>query len=216
MVSISPSPTLYLASTSPRRHQLLAQLGVFFHPLPPPDGQWCDETPFPDESPTAHVERLALTKAAEAHRYLRRSHPALPLLTLAADTIVTIDGLILGKPRDAEEARATLQRLSGRTHAVLTAVALTDGKQIHRALSVAHVSFAPLPPAWIDAYIASGEPFDKAGAYGYQGAAAAFIPRIDGSASGIIGLPLYETAQLLARFGLGPHAASSLLPPSPL
>ena len=126
--------------------------------------------------------------------------PARPLL--AADTTVTVDGEILGKPADAFEARAMLQRLSGRSHEVLTAVAVCHGVRVDSALSVSRVELLPLTAAMLDGYIASGEPFDKAGAYGIQGRAASFIAHLDGSYSGVMGLPLCETARLLAMHGL--------------
>lgn len=195
-------PPLYLASQSPRRRELLAQLGWEARGIPL-EGEWVDETPLPGEAPRDYVLRLARAKAEAGWR--RREALALPPgLVLGADTTVSIDGLILGKPRDADEARHMLRRLSGRLHEVHTGVALTDGKQLKADCSTSRVWFAACDEALIERYLATGEPWDKAGAYAYQGRAAAFIERIEGSASGIIGLPLYETARLLTVFGYPP------------
>jgi len=167
------------------------------------EGEWVNETPRPAETPTDYVLRLARAKADAGWR--RREALALPLgLVLGADTTVCIDGLILGKPRDAEEARTMLRRLSGRIHEVHTGVAITDGSRTHSTLSTSRVWFAALDGRDIERYLATGEPWDKAGADAYQGRAAAFIERIEGSASGIIGLPLFETARLLTVFGYPP------------
>jgi len=208
------SPRLFLASQSPRRRSLLSTLGVPFAVLES-EAEWVDETPQPNESPRAYVERLARAKAVAGWQTLvardpcfAQPHAGSPrALVLGADTAVALAEQILGKPATRDEAAAMLRALSGQTHEVLTAVALTDGAVVEVACSSSEVRFAPLPEAWIAAYVASGEPLDKAGAYAYQGAAAAFIPEIRGSASGIIGLPLFETAQLLARFGVGPHCS---------
>lgn len=189
---------IYLASRSPRRQELLRQIGVNFRLLEPLDLQAAEEleAPLPGESPSVYVRRAVRAKleAAVASLPARGLEPA-PVL--AADTTVAIGGSILGKPADAAQARAMLRRLSGRRHRVLTAVALARGSRRELAVSVSRVSFARLSEAQIDAYVASGEPFDKAGAYGIQGAAGAFARRIEGSYSGIMGLPLYETARLL-------------------
>lgn len=191
------SPALYLASASPRRRELLAQIGLDCTQLP----MDIDESVLDDESPADYVLRLAAAKAqAGWQRLLAEGLPQRPLL--AADTTVTVDGEILGKPADAAEARAMLARLSGRSHEVLTGVAVCQGNRVQTALSVSRVELLPLSPAMIDGYIASGEPFDKAGAYGIQGRAATFIAHLDGSYSGVMGLPLCETAQLLASHGL--------------
>lgn len=210
-------PRLYLASQSPRRQALLEQLGVPFTVLPTTNNaEWVDETPLAHETAQQYAIRLACAKArAGWNACSQRSAPseaasAPPVVVLGADTTVAHSGQILGKPKDAAEAAAMLRTLSNATHEVITAVALTDGNRMEYAVSRSTVRFAPLPEAWITAYVASGEPLDKAGAYAYQGAAAAFIPEIRGSASGIIGLPLFETAELLARFGLGPHCVASL------
>jgi septum formation protein len=193
---------LYLASQSPRRRALLAQLGWEAQVLPL-EGEWVDETPRPDESPTDYVLRLARAKAETGWR--RRESMALPPgLVLGADTTVALGEALLGKPRDADEARHMLRRLSGRMHEVHTGVALTDGTRTHALCSTSRVWFAALADEDIERYLATEEPWDKAGAYAYQGRASAFIERIEGSASGIIGLPLFETARLLSVFGYPP------------
>jgi septum formation protein len=193
---------LYLASQSPRRRELLAQLGWETHVLPP-EGEWVDETPLPRETPRDYVLRLARAKAEAGWR--RRESLALPSgLVLGADTTVALGEALLGKPRDTDEARHMLRRLSGRMHEVHTGVALTDGTHTHALCSTSRVWFAALEEGDIERYLATGEPWDKAGAYAYQGRAAAFIEHIEGSASGIVGLPLYETARLLSVFGYPP------------
>ena len=147
------------------------------------------------------MRRVARTKLDAARaRLQRRGLAEAPIL--AADTTVAIGRAILGKPADAADARAMLARLSGRTHRVITGVAVAAGARTRAALNVSHVRFARLPPATIDAYVASGEPFGKAGAYAIQSALAGWIERIDGSHSGIMGLPLFETARLLQRAGV--------------
>ena len=181
-----------LGSGSPRRKELLAQLGVVPDAILPPD---IDEDPKRGELPRPYAARLAREKALAV--------PAGPDdIVLCADTTVALGRRILGKPADAADARAMLGALSGRTHRVLTAVAVHDGARTHAALSVSHVRFAPMPAAAIDADVAGGEPFGKAGAYAIQGAIAAWIEHIEGSHSGIVGLPLFETAALLRRAGL--------------
>ncbi|WP_217126837.1 Maf family protein [Hydrogenophilus thiooxidans] len=210
-------PRLFLASQSPRRQALLEQLRVPFTVLPTTNNaEWVDETPLAHETAQQYAIRLACAKARAGWAALtQNSAPSTvrdtpPALVLGADTTVARSSRIFGKPQNAEDAVAMLRALSNATHEVITAVALTDGNRMEYAVSRSTVRFAPLPEAWITAYVASGEPLDKAGAYAYQGAAAAFIPEIRGSASGIIGLPLFETAELLARFGLGPHCAATL------
>ena len=190
---------LYLASQSPRRLDLLRQIGyapTVFLPDPP-----VNEDPIGDEPARAYVIRLARAKA-EAGEATRRAQglPSLPLL--AADTTVTLDGHILGKPQSVTEAAAWLRRFSGRAHSVLTAVCVIRDGVLREAVSESEVRFRVLEEAEIAAYIASGEPFDKAGAYGIQGRAAAFVNHLSGSYSGVMGLPLCETAQLLRQFGL--------------
>ncbi|HEU5294175.1 MAG TPA: Maf family protein [Burkholderiaceae bacterium] len=194
---------VYLASQSPRRRQLLQQLGVRFELLLPDDGEDAEalEAVRRSESPEAYVRRVTRAKLTAARGRLRRRGLAdAPIL--AADTTVAVGRTILGKPTDAAEARAMLQRLSGRTHRVLSGVALAWTARAHAALNISHVRFAKLPRATIDAYVASGEPFGKAGAYAIQSALAGWVERIDGSHSGIMGLPLFETAQLLQRAGV--------------
>lgn len=191
------SPLFYLASASPRRRELLAQIGLNSSVL----RTNIDESEHPGEAAQPYVERLAVAKAAAGWAQLVAADlPPAPLL--AADTTVELDGRILGKPADAADARAMLAALSGREHRVLTAIAVRLGERCERATSISQVWFKPLSAAEIDAYIASGEPFDKAGGYGIQGRAGAFVERIAGSFSGIVGLPLCETAQLLAAFGV--------------
>lgn len=199
------SPRIYLASQSPRRRELLRQIGVQFDVMTFRSGERgedadVDETPLADEKVERYVERLALTKAeAGVRRVLWRK--MLPRLVLAADTTLEVDGEIIGKPVDTRDAHAILRRLSGRSHRVLTALALSDGKHTRSALSISTVKFRELSDADIRHYVASGEPMDKAGAYGIQGKAAIFVTEIHGSYSGIMGLPLFETAQLLEAFG---------------
>lgn len=194
----APSPFIYLASRSPRRRELLTQIGIE-HRLLLADEDEDDEAleaERPGESPTDYVRRVTLAKLQAAlARLARRQWPIAPVL--AADTTVALGGRVLGKPADAAAARAALQQLSGRTHRVLTAVAVAQGATVRQAISVSRVTFARLDPARIDRYVATGEPFDKAGAYGIQGPAAAFVRKIEGSYSGIMGLPLYETDQLI-------------------
>ncbi|HEY6356137.1 MAG TPA: Maf family protein [Burkholderiaceae bacterium] len=200
---MAPSAFVYLASQSPRRRQLLLQIGVRFEMLLPDDGEDAEayEAVERGESPEVYVRRVARTKLDAARaRLQRRGLTEAPIL--AADTTVAIGRAILGKPADAAEARAMLARLSGRTHRVITGVAVAAGARTRAALNVSHVRFARLPPATIDAYVASGEPFGKAGAYAIQSALAGWIERIDGSHSGIMGLPLFETARLLQRAGV--------------
>jgi septum formation protein len=198
-----PNTFIYLASQSPRRRQLLEQLGVRFEPLLADDGEDAEalEVLVRGESPEAYVRRVTRAKLNAARaRLQRRGWPDAPIL--AADTTVAIGRNILGKPADATAARTMLARLSGRTHRVLTGVAVAAGARAHAALNVSHVRFARLPAATLDAYVASGEPFGKAGAYAIQSALAGWIAHIDGSHSGIMGLPLFETAQLLRRAGV--------------
>lgn len=197
------TPTLYLASQSPRRSQLLQQIGIVPQLLLPDDDEDAEalEAVRPGELPAAYVQRVTRAKLRCAVARLRRRGIA-PAPILCADTTVALDRRILGKPADAADARAMLQALSGRTHRVLTAVALHDGRRTHAALSVSHVRLAAMPEAAIEAYVAGGEPFGKAGAYAIQGAIAAWIEHIEGSHSGIMGLPLFETAALLRSAGV--------------
>lgn len=196
---------IYLASQSPRRRQLLDQLGVRHALLVPDAGAEAAaaealEAVAPGELPAAYVQRVTLLKLQAARARLKaRGLPPAPIL--CSDTTVAIGRRILGKPDDAAEARAMLQALSGRSHRVLTAVAVGTARRTLAALSVSTVRFAPLDAALIDAYIASGQPFGKAGGYAIQSQLAGWIPEVRGSYSGIMGLPLHETAQLLRQIG---------------
>jgi septum formation protein len=193
---------VYLASQSPRRRQLLQQIGVAHELLLADADEDAEalEAHRAGESPEAYVQRVTALKRQAAMRRLQRRGLA-PAPVLSADTTVALGRRILGKPADAAEAAATLARLAGRTHRVLTAVALQAGRRHWQLMQVSHVRFAPLAAADIDAYVASGEPFGKAGAYAIQSAAAAWIAHIRGSYTGIMGLPLFETAALLRRAG---------------
>ncbi len=182
-----------LASASPRRQQLLDQIGVQYRLLPVD----IDETPGSDELPQDFACRLALEKAQTG--YLRQTDK---LPVLGSDTIVVFNGKILGKPRNKEDGLAMLAALSGHCHEVITAVAMVDGEQSSCSLSRSKVYFRQMTPAETEAYWDSGEPADKAGGYGIQGLAAQFIERLDGSYSGVMGLPLFETAELLKQFGI--------------
>jgi len=198
-------PFVYLASQSPRRRQLLDQLGVRHELLLASADEDAEalEDHLPGETPAVYCERVTQLKlGAAVARMKRRGLPPAPVL--CADTTVALGRRIFGKPADAQDAVATLQRLSGRTHRVMTAVALASasGRVRTRALSVSTVRFATLPAPVIARYVASGEPFGKAGAYAIQSRIAAWIERIGGSYSGIMGLPLHETAQLLLAAGV--------------
>jgi septum formation protein len=193
-------PFVYLASQSPRRQELLTQLGVRFELLLPHADEDAEalEAELPGERAHDYVMRVCLLKA-DAARARLIARGAAPAPILVADTTVTIDDAILGKPRDAGDAVAMLSRLCGRAHEVLTAVAVVNaqGERLPAALSASRVRFAAVPHAALQRYATSGEPLGKAGAYGVQGRAAEFIEHIDGSYSGIMGLPLFETAALL-------------------
>ena len=197
---------IYLASRSPRRRELLQQIGVRFEPLLFRAGSRADadtdESVKPAEDPDAYVRRVTEMKAnaAWSRVTMRRGLQRKPVLV--ADTTVALDSEILGKPADRAEAERMLSLLSGKRHRVLTAVAVVLESRLEMLVSESHVTFAAIAPERIAAYVASGEPFDKAGAYGIQGRAATFIERIEGSYSGIMGLPLYETVALLAKFGI--------------
>ena len=195
---------IYLASNSPRRQELLTQLGVKFELIRLREGsnrqRDVDESTHPGESPVDYVKRLARGKASIAWQRLQlRKVPDNPVL--AADTMVVLPDQMFGKPAGLEEAIYMLQTLSGRTHEVLTAVCLHTKAHVETVVSASKVVFRRLSDSEIAAYIATGEPMDKAGAYAIQGRAAVFIERIEGSYSGIMGLPLFETAQLLAKAG---------------
>jgi septum formation protein len=199
---------VYLASQSPRRRQLLEQLGVRYELLLADDTEDAEalEVVLPNEAPRAYVQRVTLLKLEAAlARMKRRGLPFAPVL--CSDTTVALGKTILGKPDDAKHAAQILDALSGQTHRVLTSVAMGTlskaGKPLktEQALSVSNVRFAPLTRTQIQTYVSSGEPMGKAGAYAVQGRAAAYIEHISGSYSGIMGLPMFETAQLLRAFG---------------
>lgn len=186
-------PQLYLASRSPRRAAFLAGLGLRFECL----AADVPEQPVPGQLPADYALATALAKARAA-----AALAAQPLPVLGADTDVSIDGEILGKPRDAEDALAMLRRLSGRRHEVCSAVAIVHGARVETLVTTTAVIFGDIDEADARAYCASGESLDKAGAYGIQGYAARWVRRVEGSYTGVVGLPLCETAELLARFGV--------------
>jgi septum formation protein len=194
---------VYLASQSPRRRQLLEQLGVKYKLLLPEAGEDTEalEAAMPGEAPARYVQRVTQLKLdAAVDRLQRRGLPQAPVL--CADTTVASGRVIYGKPEDARDAARMLRELSGRTHRVLTAVAVQSGRKRMQSLSDSRVTFAALAASQIKHYVGSGEPLGKAGAYAVQGRAAAFISHISGSYSGIMGLPMHETAQLLRAFGI--------------
>lgn len=188
---------LYLASASPRRHELLNQIAIphtVVH-IPAPPGE--DEPQLPNESAVNYVKRTAYEKAVLAQQHLSLLYPNRQYAILCADTTVELNGLILAKPEDNNDAQRMLHALSNQTHHVHTAVVLVANHNYYQALSSSQVSIKELSSAEIDRYCASGEPFGKAGAYGIQGQAGAFVQHLEGSYSGVMGLPLYETYQLL-------------------
>jgi septum formation protein len=194
------SDFVYLASQSPRRRQLLEQIGVRHELLlaGPDEDAEALEAEVVGELPADYVQRVTRAKLRAARlRLASRGLPSSPIL--CSDTTVALGRRIFGKPADADDARRILSALSGKTHRVLTGVAVFDGRRSALRVSTSHVHFVPLSAAQIDGYIASGEPFGKAGAYAIQSAAATWIDRIDGSYSAIMGLPLYETALLLRQ-----------------
>ena len=189
---------IYLASASPRRRDLLRQLGVEFEAMP----SNILEVRRAGESPADYVLRVARDKAQFVAKLVNeRGLPVFPVL--GADTEVVLDGEILGKPQDRVHGMALLRRLAGRTHEVLSAVCVVDQGSGHTALSTSRVTFSPLMEAEIAQYWETGEPADKAGAYAIQGRAAAFIERLEGSYSGVMGLPLHELAGILKKIGKG-------------
>jgi len=190
---IAGEPQIHLASQSPRRRALLQQIGIRHAVV----DVAVDETPLPREAPAEYVLRLALAKARAGHA-LRPERPV-----LGADTAVVIDDEVLGKPADRADAIAMLDRLAGREHRVLTAVALV-GEREETRLSVSHVRFRPVAAGEAEAYWATGEPADKAGGYAVQGLGALFVESLSGSYSGVMGLPLFETGELLRRAGITP------------
>lgn len=196
---------IYLASRSPRRRELLAQIGVGFELLllrdDPARGKDVDESPLPGENPHDYVLRVSHAKADVGwQRVQQRRLPHFPVL--AADTAVVLNDRIMGKPANRDEAMEMLLALSGKRHEVLTAVAVANAGRIEQKLSASIVQFGKLTDHAVRRYAMTGEPLDKAGAYAIQGHAAAFIEKIEGSYSGVMGLPLYETAELLAGFGI--------------
>jgi septum formation protein len=201
---LAERPSVYLASKSSRRQELLRQLGVDFTQLLMREaaGRRRDvvETPRKDEPPLDYIKRVARTKAAVAWHQMGKRGLA-PKPVLAADTEVVLDGAVFGKPKDAVGAVEMLRRLSGKTHEVSTGVAVRWNTQIMLAVSSSRVTFRALDDDEIERYVATSEPFDKAGAYAIQGRGAAFISHLDGSYSGVMGLPLFETAGILAKIG---------------
>ena len=190
------SKTLVLASSSPRRRELLEQIGVEFQ-VQPVD---MDESMQPGEGVQQHVKRLAIEKARLG--YERASQTENDLAVLAADTVVEIEGEVLGKPVNSGQAATFLARLSAKKHKVHTAVALVTGNNELIEVSSSEVEFAQLSEQQIAAYVQTGEPMDKAGGYAIQGIAAQFVVNLNGSYSGVMGLPLYETAKLFSAFGV--------------
>lgn len=189
-----PAPSLILASASPRRRALLAQLGLHFTVLE----QDIDESRRAGESPADYVQRMAREKAASARRAIQQDD----CIIIGADTSVVLDDRVMGKPRDELDARRMLLQLSGREHAVLSAVTVSSAVASETALSESRVAFRDISPMEAAAYWATGEPVGKAGGYAIQGLAAVFIRQLSGSYSGVMGLPLFETAQLLQLFGI--------------
>lgn len=198
---------LYLASRSPRRRELLHQIGIDFDTVVFRDGMRADsetdETPMPGESPVDYVERVARAKAMHGLTIVEeRRLPMRPVLS--ADTTLELDGQIIGKPVDMADAAAILRRLSGRTHRVLTGVAIDHQRRTEYILSTSEVRFRELDDEEIRHYVISGEPMDKAGAYGIQGRGGLFVEHISGSFTGVMGLPVCETGELLKKFGFRP------------
>ncbi|WEJ73282.1 Maf family protein [Pseudomonas sp. PSE14] len=186
---------LYLASSSPRRRELLTQIGLPFHIVPAS----VDETPQAGESAVAYVERLAREKALAGLHFLAQRAD---VCVLGADTAVVLDGRILGKPADRAEALGMLQALSGREHEVLTAVAVANRDRCEARVVSSRVTFRSVSMEEAERYWETGEPHDKAGGYAIQGLAAVFVSRVEGSYSAVVGLPLCETAALLADFSI--------------
>lgn len=184
---------IVLASASPRRRELLAQIGVPYIVVPAD----IDETRRDDEPPADYVQRMAIEKSRTG--FERAAGQG--FIALGADTVVVVDEQVLGKPTDREQALDSLRLLSGRTHQVMTAVAVTDGNRLESLLSITNVTMRRIDPTDAAVYWESGEPVDKAGAYAVQGLGGIFIERLEGSYSGVVGLPVHETAELLGRFG---------------
>ena len=202
--SPATDPVLYLASASPRRAELLEQIGIGFRRI----AVDVPEVPRRNELAEVFVQRVALDKARAGWETLAGDDPR-PVL--GADTAVVIDGEILGKPRNEAHARTMLARLSGRSHRVLSAVALMNATQKAVKISVSEVTFRAIAEREIAAYWATGEPADKAGGYAIQGMGAVFVERLEGSYSGVMGLPLFETAELLARFDISLWKGSAMV-----
>ena len=198
---------IYLASRSPRRLELLQQMGIACKTVLLREEtnrlRDVDERPLAGENPYIYVERMAKMKAEiGVLRARQRALPVMPML--GADTIVVFNGTIFGKPSDAADAKRMLKLLSGTQHEVLTGVAVTDGTRLLHDTSISRVRFRDLTESEINNYIASGEPTGKAGAYAIQGIAAVFVERLEGSYSGVMGLPIFETSMLLSQFGIKP------------
>ncbi|AXS78717.1 nucleoside triphosphate pyrophosphatase [Dechloromonas sp. HYN0024] len=198
---------IYLASRSPRRRELLHQIGIDFDTVVFRDGKRADsetdETPLVGEAPVDYVERVARAKAVHGQRIVKeRRLPMRPVLS--ADTTLELDGEIIGKPVDRADAAAILRRLSGRTHRVLTGVAVDHQGRSEYVLSTSEVTFREIDDGEIRQYVMSGEPMDKAGAYGIQGRAGMFVAHLAGSYTGVMGLPVCETGELLKRLGFRP------------
>ena len=189
---------LFLASGSPRRRELLTQIGVPFQVV----SASIDETPLPDECPAAYVERLARAKARAGREHLLGASVSAPFCVLGADTAVVLDDQILGKPVDEANALSMLMALSGREHEVLTAIAILAAERCETRVVRSRVSFRTISQQEAGQYWASGEPQDKAGGYAIQGLAAVFVAGLNGSYSGVVGLPVCETAELLGQFGI--------------
>ena len=189
---------LFLASGSPRRRELLTQIGVPFQVV----SASIDETPLPDECPAAYVERLARAKARAGREHLLGASVSAPFCVLGADTAVVLDDQILGKPVDEANALSMLMALSGREHEVLTAIAILAAERCETRVVRSRVSFRTISQQEAAQYWASGEPQDKAGGYAIQGLAAVFVAGLNGSYSGVVGLPVCETAELLGQFGI--------------
>jgi len=200
-------PRIYLASRSPRRRELLHQIGVAFDTLlfraPPREDADVAEDVLPGEHPDAYVVRVARAKAQGGWTRLAWRN-LVPRPVLSADTTIDLDGEIIGKPADEADAAAILRRLAGRSHRVLTAIAIADGQRIEYLLSTSEVHFREIDDEEIRHYVMSGEPMDKAGAYGIQGRAGLFVEYLAGSYTGVMGLPVCETGELLKRLGFRP------------
>jgi septum formation protein len=202
---VTAAMDFYLASRSPRRRELLAQIGLYPAVLPAD----VEEIPQPGQSPADYALATAIAKARAAQSVAPQALPV-----LGADTDVSVDGRILGKPANRDDLLAMLSGLSDRWHEVTSAVAVVHGERLASVVSVTRVRFAPITPAEAAAYWASGEPCDKAGGYAIQGYAARWVERIEGSYSGVVGLPLQQTCTLLAEFGISPALPGASRPES--